>query len=435
MQAAQRAQWNEALEFAIQQANELAGPVVVLFCLVDDFPQANLRHYHFMLQGLHETQRLLEQRGIRMVVYHGSPEEGLADLAQDAALVVVDAGHLHIQRAWRSQVARRIPCALFEVEANLIVPVWEASDKENFSAATLRPRIHRQLDTYLRPFRHQRPKKDSLGLRLKGLALEDIDVALAPLKIDRRVQPVAGWMGGSSQAEHRLENFLAHKLDRFEDLRNDPTVDYTSGLSPYLHFGQISPLYVALKAMRSNRQGKEAFLEELIVRRELAFNFVYYNPRYNHYEGLAPWAKRTLNDHVRDRREVVYTLRHFEQATTHDPYWNAAQREMVITGKMHGYMRMYWGKKILEWSKTPQEAFMIALVLNDTYELDGRDPNGYAGVAWCLGQHDRAWAERPVFGKVRYMNAAGLRRKFDMDAYVEKIGRLSPIPAVPSTSV
>ena len=433
MQAAQRAHWNEALEFAIQQANRRALPVVVLFCLVDDFPQASLRHYHFMLQGLQETQRGLEHRGIRMVVFHGPPAEGVADLAQDAALLVVDAGHLRIQRAWRGEVAGRVSCAMFEVEANLIVPVWEASDKENFSAATLRPRIHRKLDTYLRPLRQTGVRRDSLGLRLPSLGIQGLEQVLSQLQINRTIGPVSGFVGGTSQARQRLKDFLPHKLDHFADLRNDPTADYTSGLSPYLHFGQISPVYVALQVAKRNSPAQGDFLEELIVRRELAFNFVFYNPNYDDYQGLASWARRTLDCHAGDRREYVYTLRQFEQAATHDPYWNAAQREMVVTGKMHGYMRMYWGKKILEWSKTPQEALKIALHLNDRYELDGRDPNGYAGAAWCLGQHDRAWAERPVFGKVRYMNAAGLLRKFDADAYVEKVNRSSP-PAAPSAS-
>jgi deoxyribodipyrimidine photo-lyase len=195
-------------------------------------------------------------------------------------------------------------------------------------------------------------------------------------------------------------------------------------MSPYLHFGQISPLYIALKVIKTSSISKEAYLEELIVRRELSHNFVFYNKNYDNFNCLPPWAVRTLNFHRRDKRQYLYSLEQFEKAKTHDSYWNAAQKEMVITGKMHGYMRMYWGKKILEWSKNPRNGFKIALHLNNKYELDGRDPNAFAGVAWCFGKHDRAWSEREVFGKIRYMNAAGLKRKFDIEAYVNKIQSL-----------
>jgi deoxyribodipyrimidine photo-lyase len=195
-------------------------------------------------------------------------------------------------------------------------------------------------------------------------------------------------------------------------------------MSPYLHFGQISPLFIALEVLRHSDSAKNAYLEELIVRRELSYNFIFYNRDYDKFAALPPWTERTLNYHARDKREYVYSLEQFEKAQTHDPYWNAAQKEMVLTGKMHGYMRMYWGKKILEWTQNPRTGFRIALYLNNKHELDGRDPNGFAGVAWCFGKHDRAWAERPVFGKIRYMNAAGLKRKFDADAYVKRVEAL-----------
>ncbi|UCG56280.1 MAG: deoxyribodipyrimidine photolyase, partial [Phycisphaerales bacterium] len=230
---------------------------------------------------------------------------------------------------------------------------------------------------------------------------------------------------GTSQAEHRLKDFLRHKLDRFNELRNDPTADCVSHMSPYLHFGQISPLYIALQVLKVPGPGGEAYLEELIVRRELSHNFVFHNSKYDSFDCLPPWAQRTLNFHRRDKREYLYSRDQFEAAETHDPYWNAAQRQLILTGKMHGYMRMYWGKKILEWSRSPQTAFKTTLYLNNKYELDGRDPNGFAGVAWCFGKHDRAWAERPIFGKVRYMNEAGLKRKFNADAYVKMVDSLA----------
>jgi len=424
MQAAQRAEYNHALEYAIQRANELKKPVVVLFGLTDKYPEANERHYYFMLEGLSDVRKALEARGIQMVIRHGSPDAAVAELAEQAVLAVVDGGHLRIQRKWRSQAARRINCALKEVETNLIVPVCEASSKEDFSAGTFRPRITKKLEYYLVKLEHKKPQIDSLGLKFDNFSITDINKALTKLKIDRTVGKVDSYHGGTSEAKRHLKKFLKNKLDRYAELRNDPNKDFVSNMSPYLHFGQISPLYIALQVLQTDSVGEDSYLEELIVRRELSHNFIFYNAKYDSYDALPPWTKSTLNFHRRDKREYVYSLEEFEQARTHDPYWNAAQKEMVITGKMYGYMRMYWGKKILEWSKNPQAAFKIALCLNNKYELDGRDPNGFAGVAWCFGKHDRAWAERPVLGKVRYMNAAGLKRKFDADGYAKKIWQL-----------
>ena len=424
MQAAQRVDCNHALERAIDRANELKQPVVAAFGLTADFPEANARHYHFMLEGLRDAAEGLKKRGIRMVVRAGSPSVCIPELAAKASLVVVDDGHLRIQRQWRTAVAEAVDCLLEEVETNLIVPVEEASEKENFSAGVFRPRISGKLDKYLVALKRRRPGKDSLAQSFDSLDIRNPDRVIQELRIDPYVGAVAGIRGGSREAERRLKKFVADRLDDYPERRNDPNADGQSGLSPYLHFGQISPLRIALRAREASSRGSEAFLEELIVRRELSYNFVHYNPHYDSFQCLPPWAKRTLDFHSRDKREHVYAVEEFEAARTHDPYWNAAQREMVLTGKMHGYMRMYWGKKILEWTKSPQEAFETALYLNNKYELDGRDPNGFAGVAWCFGKHDRAWAERPVFGKVRYMNAAGLKRKFDADAYVRKIERV-----------
>ncbi|MBN1974787.1 MAG: deoxyribodipyrimidine photo-lyase [Sedimentisphaerales bacterium] len=424
MQAAQRSEYNHALEYAIRNANKLNLPVLVFFGLTDDFPEANLRHYYFMLEGLKKVRESLALKGIQMIVRIQSPDEGVIELSDNAAFVIVDAGQLRIQRQWRQRAADKVECPLFEVETNLIVPVEEASEKENFSAGTLRPRITKQLGKYLVPLIQTNPKLDSPGLKIKSLDMEDIDKVISKLNIDKSVSIVDSFRGGADEAEHYLRDFINNKLDKFHTLRNDPCEDYVSNLSPYLHFGQISPLYIALEVSKVKSPGKDAFLEELIVRRELSHNFVYYNRKYDTFACLPDWAKRTLNLHRKDKREYIYTKDEFEKAQTHNPYWNAAQKEMVITGKMHGYMRMYWGKKILEWSRNPQTGFKIALELNNKYELDGRDANAFAGVAWCFGKHDRAWGEREVFGKIRYMNAAGLKRKFDPDAYVEKINAL-----------
>jgi deoxyribodipyrimidine photo-lyase len=424
MQAAQRAEYNHALEYSIRRANELNVPVVVLFGITDNYPGANLRHYYFMLEGLKETKEALEKRYIKLVLRHESCELAVVELAKNACCVVVDAGHTRIQLKWRQKAANNIKCLLEEVETNLIVPVMEVSDKENFSAGTLRPRITKRLPEYLVKIKYNKPLFNSLDMKFNSFNINNVELALSKLNIDTSVGPVKDFKGGATEAKRRLKDFIKNKLGHYPDLRNDPCLDATSNMSPYLHFGQISPLYIALKVLESDSPGKEAYLEELIVRRELSYNFVYYNKSYDKFSCLPPWAKNTLNFHARDKREYVYSLKEFEQAKTHDPYWNAAQKEMVITGKMHGYMRMYWGKKILEWSKNPKEGYRIALYLNNKYELDGRDPNGFAGVAWCFGKHDRAWSERTVFGKIRYMNASGLKRKFDCNKYIEKVNQL-----------
>ncbi len=425
MQASQRTEYNHALEYAIHQANELSKPLVVYFGLTDNYPEANERHYAFMIQGLREVKKSLEERGITMVVWHKSPEIGVVELARDACLTVVDRGYTRIQRMWRRSAAGAIGCPLIQVESDVVVPVEEASPKEEYTAATFRPKINKKLSDYLLPLKQIKVRKDSLNLKFDSFDIDDVRKALARLNIDRSVQGVKYFMGGTSQAKKLLKDFIENKLDKYPELRNDLTTDAVSRMSPYLHFGQISPLYITLKIRERKSPGRESYLEELIVRRELSMNFVFYNSRYDHFQALPEWCRNTLKEHEKDKREYAYSLADFENARTHDPYWNAAQKEMVLTGKMHGYMRMYWGKKILEWSKGPEEAFKIALYLNNKYELDGRDPNGFTGVAWCFGKHDRPWPERPVFGKVRSMSEGGLRKKFDADEYVRKIDRLS----------
>jgi deoxyribodipyrimidine photo-lyase len=424
MQASQRTEYNHALEYSIIRANQTNQSVIVFFGITDDFPEANLRHYSFMLEGLAEVQSSLQRRSIKMIVRHRSPEKAVVELAKEASLVVVDRGYLKVQRDWRNYAAEHLNCPLIQVETDVVIPVEEASPKEEYSAATFRPKVHSKLAHYLVPLRHHRPKRRSSGMNLESLDLSGPGQVLSSLKIDRTVDAVRGFRGGTREAKRHLEGFIRNKLNHFAELRNDPTQDFLSNMSPYLHFGQISPLYVALQVMRSRSPGKEPYLEELIVRRELSMNFLFYNRNYDSFDAIPEWSRKTLYQHRSDRREYVYGLRDLENAKTHDPYWNAAQEEMRITGKMHGYMRMYWGKKILEWTETPEEAFGIALYLNNKYELDGRDPNGFTGVAWCFGKHDRPWKERKIFGKVRYMNASGLKRKFDADAYVRKINDL-----------
>jgi deoxyribodipyrimidine photo-lyase len=421
MQQSQRAECNHALEYAIERANSMKLPVIVFFGITGKFPEANARHLAFMLQGLQHAGRDLARRGLLFVPRIVTPARGAAELGKRAALAVTDRGYLRVQREWRAAAAGSMTCPLVQVESDVVVPVETASPKEEYSAGTLRPKITPLLYAYLKPLKKRRVAVPSLRMKIAGDDIADIDDVLRRVRADRSVGPVSGFRGGMAEAKARLNNFIADRLDRFDDLRNDPGADYLSGMGPYLHFGQISPLQVAQAVLDSGSPAAGRYLEELIVRRELAMNFTHYNPSYDRYECLPEWAKATLGKHARDRRGHVYSRDGLERAETHDRYWNAAQRELVISGKMHGYMRMYWGKKILEWSPGPEEAYGTALYLNNKYSIDGRDPNGFAGVAWCFGKHDRAWPERVIFGKVRFMNDRGLERKFDMDAYCSRV--------------
>lgn len=425
MQQAQRLEYNHALEYAIEQANELNQSVLVGFGLMDNYPEANARHYTFMLEGLRETQTGLARRGIKMVIKLGSPEDICLSLGQDASLIVCDCGYLRHQKAWRSRVARLAVCPVIQVESDVVIPVEVVSGKNEYAARTIRPKILRHLNDYLIPLKTSRVKKTSMDKKIKGLNLTCVGNVIKKLSIDQSVKPVSQFFkGGTSQGKEMFDAFVNTRLRKYIDNRNQPHTDDISHMSPYLHFGHISPLYLALKIQRINaryKKQREAYLEELIVRRELAMNFVNFSSSYDAYKCLPEWARKSLGNHKKDPREYTYTHRQLESATTHDKYWNAAMREMKITGFMHNYMRMYWGKKILEWSKTPEHAFRTAMALNNKYFLDGRDANSYAGVAWIFGMHDRAWFERPVFGKIRYMAASGLERKCDIKEYVKKV--------------
>jgi len=430
MQQSQRAVCNHALEYTVTQANILNKPPLVFFVLNDDFPDANLRHYTFMLEGLADTAGQLAARGIQLIMLHGDVVSEVVEASRKACLLVMDRGYLRIQRRWRAEAASLIECACVQVESDVVVPVETASDKEEYTAGTIRPKIHRQLDRFLFPPEETAPSIPSLKIppsevfprsRVVNMHEAEINRTLEKLDIDRSVARVEWIRGGSTEAIRRLDEFVASKLDHFDQLRNDPGREYLSDMSPYLHFGQISSLLIALRIGDAVSQAAASYLEELIVRRELSMNFVYYNPEYDSYDCLPNWARKTLDEHEIDRRDYIYTIERLELGETHDPYWNAAQKELTGRGKMHGYMRMYWGKKILEWTGHPAEAFDRVLYLNNKYSLDGRDANGYAGTAWCFGKHDRAWSERPVFGKVRYMNEKGLERKFQIKKYVQRI--------------
>jgi len=427
MQEAQRAEYNHALEYAVQRANELGQPLLVIFGLMADYPEANLRHYAFLLEGLQDVKEGLKERNIKFVVRRGSPDEVALDAGKNASLIVCDMSYLSLQKEWREKVAEGADCLVVQVETEVVVPVELASDKQEHAARTLRPKIQEHLDEFLVELEPTEIDKQSLNMKDDGLDLSNVEEILDDMKLDRSVESVSHlYRGGTREAKKILERFLESKLDTYVEHRNQPQTDDVSHMSKYLHYGHISPIYVALKIQDANppQEDLDSYLEELIIRRELSMNFCHYIPDYDEFSNLPDWAKKTLKDHASDEREYVYAREQLENAQTHDEYWNAAMNEMRYTGYMHNYMRMYWGKKILEWSVTPEEAYETTLYLNNKYFVDGRDPNSYANVAWVFGQHDRGWQERAVFGKVRYMSAGGLERKAKPKEYVEKVERL-----------
>jgi len=423
----QRVEDNWALIFARQTAREQKVPLWVLFCLSPQFLNAARRQYEFMLRGLEELAERLAEIGIPFHLLAGDPAEKIPEFigACRAGLLVADFDPLRIKRQWKQAVSQRIAIPFYEVDAHNIVPCWLASPKQEFSARTLRIKHGRILEDFLDEFPKQgrfSTEHDTATVETDWKGLRHFIQAAHDVPIVQSVE------SGEAAAQAHLRRFLKDKLPNYHRDRNDPTCDGQSGLSAYLHFGQISAQRVALATRKAEAppEAKAAFLEELIVRRELSDNFCFYNRDYDTVKAFPAWAQATLNEHRRDVRTWQYALPQFEAAKTHNDLWNAAQTEMVKTGKMHGYLRMYWAKKILEWSESPEEALRIAIALNDKYQLDGRDPNGYAGCAWSLGGlHDRPWQERPVFGKIRYMNENGCRRKFDVDAYIDKIKGLT----------
>ncbi|MGC2183693.1 MAG: deoxyribodipyrimidine photo-lyase [Terriglobales bacterium] len=426
MQRAQRASDNPALDVAVRAGNELKKPVVVFLAPAPSYPRANLRHYRFLAEGIPDIAEELASRGVGFVL-RTYPDHSLLKFCGEVrpVMVIGDENPMREPEQWRVKAASRIRVPLWTVDADVVVPT-KLLLKEQFAARTIRPRIHALLPRFL-----ERPKNLKAQFRWTRQArlyslLPHHDF-VSGWKLDGSVQPAPGWHGGSKHGLRVLREFVSRRLAEYPESRNHPEQRGTSQLSPYLHFGHVGPLTVARAVQRSDApaRAKQAFLEQVIVRRELAINFVRFNPAYDSMECLETWAQRSLNEHARDRRAVIYSEKELEQGLTHDPLWNAAQKQMVLTGWMHNYLRMYWAKKILEWSPSVSAAYQRAVELNDRYELDGRDPNGYAGIAWAIvGKHDRAWAERPVYGKIRYMSLASTGRKFDSRRYIEQIARL-----------
>jgi len=417
----QRISDNWAFLYAQEIAVKAGEPLAVVFCLVPDFLNAATGQYKFLLTGLREAQRMLAGLDIPFFLLQGHPEKEIPAFVgrHKPSRLVTDFDPLRIKRQWKDAVARVLNIPLYEVDAHNIVPCWVASPKQEYGAYTIRPKLNRLLTEFLedfpKPKKHPYPWSSSLG----RVTWDEVE---HNLDIDRKMLDLRWLELGEKAAQSVLKRFIEGKLGRYDSDRNDPNKDGQSGLSPFLHFGHISAQRIALEVMKENAAGesRDAFLEELIIRRELSDNFCFYNDQYDSVGGFPEWAKKTLNQHGKDKRPYLYSLEDFEGAKTHDDLWNAAQIEMVKRGKMHGYMRMYWAKKILEWTQSPEEAMNIAIYLNNRYELDGRDPNGYAGIAWSIGGvHDRAWNERNVFGKIRYMSYNGCRSKFNTDSYIK----------------
>ncbi|MBK7632515.1 MAG: deoxyribodipyrimidine photo-lyase [Ignavibacteriales bacterium] len=417
----QRVHDNWALLFSQKLAFENKKPLVIVFNLVPDFLEATIRQYGFMLKGLQEVEAELSSCNIPFFLLTGKTEEEIPKFVKsnNASILVSDFDPLKIKRLWKRDVAKKIAIPFYEVDAHNIVPCLYVSDKMEFAAYTIRPKIHKALLEFMDEY----PVLEKMNrTEIQSDKIDWIKIKKS-LQINFDVKEVDWIQPGETAALKSLQNFLENKLDTYNEFKNDPTKDGQSNFSPYLHFGQISAQRIVLETERvsSNEEYKKTFLEELIVRKELSDNFCYFNKNYDSFNGFPNWAKTSLNEHRKDEREFVYTLKQFEQANTHEDLWNASQKDLITTGKMHGYMRMYWAKKILEWTKSPEDAMKIAIYLNDKYELDGRDPNGFTGIAWSIGGvHDRAWFERPIYGKIRYMNRNGAERKFNLTAYLDR---------------
>ena len=414
-----RVQDNWALLKAQEIALKNRVPLLICFQYNGEYEIVNIRNYRFLFKGLIEMEKQLQNLNIPFFLFNGLAEISIASFIEKNFVghLVVDYSPLKIHKLRLKKVLTKTNIPITQVDAHNIVPVWESSNKKEYAAYTIRPKIKSKLSNYLtdipRCIRH--PYDAKINNKINW---EEAD---KNLYLDKNVKEVSWIRPGESQALKRLDT-LKIDLMNYGNGRNDPTKSALSNLSPYIHYGQISAQRVAFEIQKSNLllDDKDAFLEQLIIRRELSDNFCEYEPNYDQFDGFHSWAQISLNDHRNDEREYIYPIEQFEAAETHDQLWNAAQREMVYNGKMHGYMRMYWAKKILEWTVKPEIALYNAIYLNNKYELDGRDANGYTGIAWSIGGiHDRAWFEREIYGKIRYMNYNGCKSKFNINKYID----------------
>ena len=421
---------NHGLAFAVERANELGLPVLYYEGLTCSYPHANDRLHTFILEGVPDTAKQLAKLGIGYVFYprrrQCDANDILYRLAAKAALVVTDDYPTFIAARHNASVPAKLDCPYYAVDSSCVVPM-SRMEKREWAAYTIRPKINRLLPEYLNPFKMPRVNhryEAAVPEFHVAVASDGIADLVAACEIDHSVRPSTAFHGGSEEAEKRLTHFLTKKLRTYARERNEPSAHATSNLSPYLHFGQISSLHVALKARdyaEEHQLVASEFLEELIVRRELSFNFARFTPNFDSLESLPNWVLATLRKHAGDRRDPKFTAQQMEACETYDPLWNATQKELLLRGKMHGYYRMYWGKKIIEWSATHEDALRFMIEMHDRYALDGRDPNTYVGILWCFGLHDRPWVERPIFGQIRYMSFDGMKRKTGVDAYIREI--------------
>ena len=428
MQRAQRGVDNHAVNLAVAIANELNLPLVVYFAGIANFPHANLRHYAFLQQGFPDIEEDLAKRNISFVMRR-APNESHERLLHDvgAAMCIGDENPMRAPESWRKALAEKISVPFWTVDTDVIVPS-KLIEKAQFGAYTIRPRLYKLLPQYLVPY--ENPHAKVAWKKPKGFKSDDLraDMTEGWTDLDRTVRPVPEWQGGTHAGLKRLKLFTSTMLATYETMRNKPETDGTSALSPYLHYGHVGPQTIALavaKAAAENptlQSAKDSYFNELIAWRELSINFVRYNPKYDSHEAAEDWANKTIALHDGDERDHLYTLKQLEAGETYDELWNAAQIQMVEHGWTHNYMRMYWGKKILEWTPDVATAVKWTVYLNDKYFLDGRDPNGYSGIAWAIvGKFDRAWAERPIFGKRRYMSGASTGRKFNSKEYIRQM--------------
>jgi deoxyribodipyrimidine photo-lyase len=428
MQMYKRTTHNHALTFAIRKANELQLPLVVYEGLKYYYPWASDRMHTFILEGVEDRRVEFECVGARYIFYlqkdGASPKNTVAQLAREAACIVTDDYPCFIIPEHNRRIAERASVPVFAVDSNGIVPMGKF-EKEEYAAYTIRPKIKKLLPDYLEPYKEDHIEID--GVRLEVDCPETIDTddmipsLVSECDIDHSVVPSKVYRGGTVHAHIRLKKFVDEILPEYETARNKPDRDGSSRLSAYLHFGFISPLEIALAVKNADapEAAKEAYLEELIVRRDLSFNLTLRNQNYDSLASLPSWVQETMRKHIGDKRQFTYSLEELENGETHDELWNAAQREMVVTGEMHNYMRMLWGKNVIAWSPTYEVAFETLVHLNNKYCLDGRDPNSYAGILWCFGKHDRPWMERDVFGTMRYMTSGSTGKKFNSKKYIE----------------
>jgi deoxyribodipyrimidine photo-lyase len=430
---------NHALAHAAEIANANGLPLLFYEALTCTYKAANDRIHSFVLEGVPDNAAEARRIGAGYFFYlratRSSPNDVLYRLAKNAHSVITDDYPVFIAATHNISVPKHIDVPYIVVDSSCIVPM-SVHDKRNYGAYTIRPRIHKVLSKYLQPVEMPRLKHKWRGDLLQpdvsrlatDIKAENIPALVAGCEIDHSIQPSIEYKGGSHAAQARLETFLEERLRRYAKESSQPSKQATSTLSPYLHFGHISALEVALAVRAHAEEHKlmpEEFLEELIVRRELAFNFARFaGDQVESLDVLPDWCKLTMKKHAADVRPFLYAPVQFEHARTHDELWNAAQWELLLRGTIHGYYRMYWAKKIIEWSPTYEAALRTMIHLHDVYALDGRDPNTYTNILWCFGLHDRPWGERPVFGQLRYMSLEGMKRKTDVGAYIREIERI-----------